>query len=118
MRHHWHVVAAVFFSCCFCVKADVTGSILGTVRDSTDLAIPKAVVVVTNVDTNLSKQANSDETGQFRFLALPVGRYSLAVSAPGFQRFVTTGIDLNVNDQYRVDPKLQVGNVQQEVQVA
>jgi hypothetical protein len=118
MRCHRHVVAAVFFACCICIRADVTGSILGTVRDSTDSVIPKAAVAVTNVDTNLSKQATSDETGQFRFLALPVGKYTLTVSAPGFQQFTTTDINLNVNDQFRIDPRLLVGNVQQAVEIA
>jgi hypothetical protein len=118
MHCHRHVVAAVFFSCCICIRADVTGSILGTVKDSTDSVIPKAAVVVTNVDTNLSKQASSDDTGQFRFLALPVGKYRLTVSAPGFQQFVTTDINLNVNDQFRVDPRLVLGNVQQQVEIA
>jgi hypothetical protein len=116
MCFRWHIVAAVFLSC-VPLRADVTGSILGTVRDTTDAVVPKAVVVATNVDTNLSKEAAADENGQFRFLALPVGRYRVTASAPGFQQFVATGIELNVNDQYRIEVKLQVGNVQQEVQV-
>ncbi len=117
MCKRWHAVVAVLLSFCYSSRADVTGSILGTVRDTTDAVVPKAVVVITNIETNLSKQAVADESGQFRFLALPVGKYRLTASAPGFQQFVTTGIELNVNDQYRVDVKLQIGNVQQEVEV-
>ena len=117
MCKRWHVVVAVLLSFCYSSRADVTGSILGTIRDTTDAVVPKAVVVATNVETNLSKEATADESGQFRFLALPVGKYRLTASSPGFQQFVTTGIELNVNDQYRVDIKLQVGNVQQEVEV-
>ena len=117
MCKRWHVVVAVLLSFCYPSRADVTGSILGTIRDTTDAVVPKAVVVATNVETNLSKETIADESGQFRFLALPVGKYRLTASSPGFQQFVTTGIELNVNDQYRVDIKLQVGNVQQEVEV-
>ena len=56
MCKRWHVVVAVLLSFCYSSRADVTGSILGTVRDTTDAVVPKAVVVVTNVETNLSKQ--------------------------------------------------------------
>ena len=51
------------------------------------------------------------------YLALPVGRYQLEASMPGFQTFVATGIDLDVNQQRRVDLTLSVGAVEQKVQV-
>ena len=109
---------AVPLSCivfCSLLRADVTGSILGTVRDSTQAVVVGASVVATNLETNLEKDTQTDSSGQFRLLALPVGRYKLTISAPGFQQYTQTGIELNVNDQIRADVSLQVGNVQQQV---
>jgi hypothetical protein len=57
--------------------SDVTGSILGVVRDPTSSVLPGTMVIATNLDTGLSQATTSDPTGQYRILALPVGRYRL-----------------------------------------
>lgn len=98
--------------------ADVTGSILGVVRDQSQAAIKGARVTVTNTQTNQSEQTVSAEDGSYRFLALPVGAYKLNVTSPGFEQFNATDIVLKVNDQFRVDASLKVGNVMEEVSVA
>jgi hypothetical protein len=98
--------------------ADVTGSILGTVRDPSAAVIGNVQVVVTNLETNQNVTALSDSLGQYRFLALPVGRYKVEASAAGFQKFVVTGVTLDVNQQRRIDITLQVGSVEQQVEVS
>ena len=95
------------------LTADVTGSIVGAVRDSSGRVIPNAQLVATEVDTNLSKATASELDGQYHLLALPAGRYRITVSAPGFQQFVTNDVDLKVNDQLRVDATLSPGTVEQ-----
>jgi len=99
------------------LNADVTGSILGTATDSTSAVVHGVEVVATNLETNLSQTARTDSVGQYRFLALPVGKYKVEASLAGFQKFLVTGIDLTVNEQHRVDIVMQVGNVTQEVEV-
>src|SRR5579864_4996695 len=99
------------------LRADVTGSILGVVKDRTQAVVTGATVVVTNVATNLSQQTMSAADGTYRFLALPAGTYKLTASASGFQQYTASDIDLKVNDQLRIDVTLQVGSVQQEVSV-
>jgi Carboxypeptidase regulatory-like domain len=98
--------------------ADVTGSILGVVRDQSQAVIKGARVSIINTETNLSLQTVSAEDGSYRFLALPVGPYRLNVTSTGFQQFNATDIVLKVNDQLRFDISLTVGNVTQEVSVA
>ncbi|HVN80591.1 MAG TPA: carboxypeptidase-like regulatory domain-containing protein [Terriglobia bacterium] len=98
--------------------ADVTGSILGTVTDTSSAIIQGVRVTATNLDLNLVKEASTNESGQYRFMALPVGRYKLEASFAGFRNFVQTGIVLSVNDQRRVDVVLQVGEALQEVNVS
>src|SRR5882762_201711 len=98
--------------------ADVTGSILGVVRDRSQAVLTGAHVVVTNAQTNYSQEATSAADGSYRILALPVGNYKLTATAPGFGPFTATDIVLKVNDQLHVDITLQVGSVQQEVSVS
>ena len=97
--------------------ADVTGSILGVVKDRSDAAVVGAKVIATSVETNLTHEAVSAADGSFRLLALPAGTYRLAVTAVGFRPFAETDIVVKVNDQLRIDVTLDVGQVTEEVQV-
>jgi hypothetical protein len=97
--------------------ADVTGSILGVVRDRSQAVVTGARVVVTNAQTNYSQEATSGSDGSYRILALPVGTYKLTATAAGFGPFAATDIDVKVNDQLHLDITLQVGSIQQEVSV-
>ncbi len=99
------------------LRADVTGSILGVVKDSTGGALPGAAIKATNVSTGLSQSTQSDATGQYQILSLPAGNYRLEASFSGFQTFVGSGIDLTVNEQRRVDIVMKVGTQQERVEV-
>jgi hypothetical protein len=99
------------------LSADVTGSFLGLAKDQSGAVLPGVRVVATNLQTNLSQEALTDSAGQFRILALPVGKYRIEAALTGFQKFVATEIVLDVNEQHRLDLTLQVGNVEQTVEV-
>src|SRR5882724_8395452 len=99
------------------VRADVTGSILGVIRDKTQAVVGGARVVATNVDTNFSKEATTAADGTYTILALPAGTYKLTVTGAGFRQSVASGIEVKVNDQLQIDITLQVGSVQQEISV-
>src|SRR5260370_41234205 len=74
------------------LRADVTGSILGTVRDSTQAVVVGARIVATNVQTNFNQETVSAADGSYRILALPAGVYKLTVTAPGFRPFTPTSM--------------------------
>jgi hypothetical protein len=97
------------------LRADVTGSIQGVVRDRSHGAIAGAQLAITNVETNLSYHETSGPDGSFRVLALPAGNYKLSVTAVGFRNFVESDIVVKVNDQLQIDVTLDVGSAQQEV---
>jgi|GEM_PF-2346184 len=99
------------------LRADVTGSILGVVKDATVAVLPGVEVSAINLDTNLVQRTRTDGTGEYRILALPVGRYRIEAALTGFQKFIATSIGLSVNEQHRVDITLQLGNVEQTVEV-
>ncbi len=100
------------------VFADVTGSILGVVRDSSQAVVANAQVVAVNSATNQKRETVSSVDGSYRFLALPPGVYKVTATAPGFQQFTTTDIEVKVNDQLKIDITLQVGSVQEQVSVS
>ncbi len=96
---------------------DVTGTISGIVHDSSGAVVTGASVVATEGTTNFTRTTTSASNGEFRLLALPPGKYTVAATAAGFERFITTDITLQVNDEFRVDVRLQVGTVREAVTV-
>src|SRR6266550_3770227 len=99
------------------LRADVTGSILGVVRDSTQGVVAGAHIVATNVQNNFKQDTVSAADGSFRILALPAGDYKLTVTAPGFRTFTETDIKVKVNDQLHFDVTLDVGSVADHVEI-
>ena len=79
------------------LRADVTGSILGTVTDATGAVVSGVTVVATNLATNLKQTTVSDSVGQYRILALPVGHYKIEATASGFRKFLTPDVELSVD---------------------
>lgn len=99
--------------------AQVTsGDILGTVTDQSGAVIPGAKVHVVNTATNVPQDVTTNGDGDYEFPYLINGTYELSIAAPGFKVFRQTNIQLNVDQKYRVDAKLAVGNAAQTVTVA
>src|SRR5688572_31890312 len=67
-----------------------TGTILGNVTDSSGGAVPGATVTATNVDTQISRDTITDESGQYALRLLPLGNYKVDVTLPGFKTFSQT----------------------------
>lgn len=119
MNRRFSAILITLFCCggSFVAMADVTATILGIVKDASGAVVPGVKIVATNQETNFSQSTTSDVDGQYRLLALPVGRYRVEASANGFQRFAVTDLPLEVNQQRRIDVSLQVGNLQTEISV-
>ena len=114
--HSLRIVALIVL-CAAVLRADVTGSIFGFVRDKSQAVVAGAHVTATNVETNLVKETTSGPDGEYRLLALPAGTYKVQASASGFQDFETTGIDVKVNHRLKIDVVLEVGTIKQAVSV-
>jgi len=103
---------------CNPLRADVTGSILGAVRDRSGAVVAGAQITALNVQTNLKQEIVSGTDGSFRILALPAGNYKLTVSAKGFRPFVENEVVVQVNDQLHLDVVLDVGSVTDTVEIS
>jgi outer membrane receptor protein involved in Fe transport len=95
----------------------ITGSIRGTVTDSTGAVVAGATVTARQVETGLARTATTDRSGDYLLLELPVGHYGLEAAAKGFQKYLQEGITLNVNETATVSVHLAVGAETQQVQV-
>src|SRR5436309_8336140 len=95
----------------------ITGSITGAVTDPTGAAVTGAAVKLTNTETGAIQNATSDESGNFRFLLLPPGNYSLQVTTSGFKSFRREGIIVEVDRSLAVPVALQIGQVSDTVEV-
>jgi hypothetical protein len=94
------------------------GSIVGTVTDSADLAVPGATVTITHVETNQARETTSNETGGYTFPNVAAGTYTVEVTLPGFQTFRAQDIIVRLNTAVRVDARLTVGALQESVLVS
>jgi hypothetical protein len=95
----------------------VSGTIVGTVKDTTGGVIPNASVAIINQATNVRRETRTNDLGNYEVPFLPVGAYTVRVSVTGFQTMVRGGIILRVDDTVRVDVTLQPGRLQQEITV-
>ena len=92
------------------------GTVKGTVQDSTGAVVPGAAVTLTNDQTNISRQAESSEVGNYEFTSVPLGPYKLTVQLAGFKKWEGTLV-LQAGQTASVDPKLEVGSVDTVIEV-
>src|SRR5690349_13795803 len=95
-----------------------TATLFGVVRDSSGGVLPQVEITATHVATSYSRKVTSDEKGEYLITNLPVGGYSLSVEKAGFRRFIQDGINLEVNQNARVDPVLTLGQVTESINVS
>jgi hypothetical protein len=95
----------------------ITGSIVGQVTDPSGAVIPSVQVTVTNQGTGISVQRSADASGAYSIPDLQAGIYDVTVTKTGFRTYHGTGVQLLASQSVRVDVKLEVGNVQQQVTV-
>jgi|HubBroStandDraft_5_1064220.scaffolds.fasta_scaffold07515_1 hypothetical protein len=96
----------------------ISGHIVGTVQDSSDAVIANASVTITNQDTGVVTHTKSNAAGEYRSDNLPPGTYKVEVDAAGFQRTVSTGNIVTVDNNTRVNVAEQVGTSTQTVEVS
>ncbi|MGH9936329.1 MAG: carboxypeptidase regulatory-like domain-containing protein, partial [Blastocatellia bacterium] len=116
----WLCLLALVLSCRLMTSASAqtfTATVTGTLSDPQGAAVPKVRVVATNQGTKLEYTAQTSDSGVYTIPFLPIGVYVLAVEAAGFKKLVSNEIKLEVNQTARIDLQLQVGGVNEIVNV-
>src|SRR5580658_7574858 len=100
------------------VYGQATGSISGTVTDSTGSAVPGAKVTVAAPATGTSRTATSSQGGEYIVPLLGVANYNIQVELQGFQTAKADDIRLQVDEHRELDFKLSPASVQTSVEVS
>ncbi|HEX4663606.1 MAG TPA: TonB-dependent receptor [Terriglobales bacterium] len=94
------------------------GTILGTVTDLSGAVVPGAKVTVLQVATGIERTTQTSPDGSYNLPELPIGTYTVSVSASGFQTAVTKDVVVDVASDRRVDAQLKTGQVSEVVEVS
>jgi outer membrane receptor protein involved in Fe transport len=95
----------------------VSGTILGTVTDSSGGVMANAKVTIVNEGTSLTRVVTADPNGEYTAPSLPPGRYTVMTEMPGFKALALSNIDLGVDQRVRIDLKLEVGAMTESVSI-
>jgi hypothetical protein len=92
-------------------------TVLGTVTDPTGASVPNAAIVITEAETGVTRSLTTNSDGQYVAPDLHIGHYTVRVTATGFKAAEQKDLTLAVGDRTRLDFKLIVGSVQEQVTV-
>src|SRR5579863_2257582 len=98
-------------------QAGATGTILGTVTDATGAIVSNAKVTVTNTATNVDFRTVTSSSGDYNAPSLQPGQYKVIVESAGFEKSVTSGFTLTVDQKVRIDVALKPGAVSETLEV-
>ena len=116
MRTKWFLGLLLCFG--LPLLGQTLGDISGRVTDPSGAGVPDAAVSLTNTATNAVRTANSSGDGLYDFNSVPPGVYNLKAEHPGFSTAVTNNVQVQVQQSVRLDFTLQVGQVNQTVEVS
>ena len=94
-----------------------TGSIQGSIADSTGAVIQNATVTATNTATQVKHTAVTGGSGLYSFPNLDIGTYTIDVVAPGFEHYSQSNIVLEVGSSIAVNIAMTVGRTDQKIEV-
>jgi hypothetical protein len=94
-----------------------SGSVVGTVTDTSGSVVANATVTITNNATGESKSAKTPESGDFQFLQLNPGEYTLRVEGTGFKAYIHNPVEVQVALTTRENVQLSVGTATEQVTI-
>jgi hypothetical protein len=114
-----HALAWIFFvtTPVCCGQAIAVAETQGRILDATGAAAPGAQIRMTEAETRYVRSTTCRADGGYSLPNLPVGPYTLEVTAKGFKTYVQLGIILQVGSSIQVDVTMQVGSVSENVVV-
>jgi hypothetical protein len=109
------LLTVVFGSLCL---GQTFGTVTGEVKDNSGANVAGAQVTIRNTSTNASRTDQTNSDGLYVFPSLAPGSYEVTVEARGFKTETRTNIDLQVQQTARLDFTLEIGQLNQTVEVS
>ncbi|RPJ84025.1 MAG: carboxypeptidase regulatory-like domain-containing protein [Acidobacteria bacterium] len=94
-----------------------TGEITGRVLDNTGLVLPGATITLENPATGLTRTTTTNGTGDYSFVLLPPGIYTVTVEMAGFQRMIRKDVTVRVGTRQTLVFEMELGGLTEEVEV-
>jgi hypothetical protein len=104
-------------TCAFAFAQTITGSVTGTITDSSGAAVAGAQVTAINTDTGVKTPTTTNADGVYVLRFLQIGHYKLTITASGFSTTTAGPFALEVSQEARIDAKLKVGSLNENVVV-
>jgi hypothetical protein len=101
----------------FCLSAQTSTTLNGTILDNSGAVVPNASVSAENQSTGATRKAASDSAGFYAFPQIPSGTYKVTASAPGFATTTVESVQVLVNVPTTLPIRLEVAAVSQSVEV-
>jgi hypothetical protein len=126
MRHQIHIALRMaLLALALCLGAsgsvfgqEITGSIVGSVKDSTGAAVRGATVTITDPSQKVvARTLTTNDDGQFSAPNLTSAYYDITVEAPNFKKHVETRVKVDVGQRHAVNITLEAGNISEVVTV-
>src|SRR5258705_3155392 len=97
---------------------EITGSVSGTIKDSSGAVLPGATVTVRGGRLPAAGQSvNTSASGEYRVALLPPGTYSVEAQLPAFSPQVRKSVEVRIDAQTRVDFVLRPSGREESVDV-
>jgi hypothetical protein len=94
-----------------------TATLRGAVKDPAGAVVPNATLILTNLAQNRPLEGRSNDSGEYVFVQIPPGRYSLQVTSTGFKKFLQPEFTLEVAQVAAFDVTLEIGAATEIVEV-
>ncbi len=116
------ILITLTFTVCIVLSAllaaqTTSGRILGRVTDSTGAIVGKVKVTVTNQGTSISRSVVTNDTGDYNFVEVVPGTYTVTFELAGFKKNVQKGVIVDINQVITLNSTLQIGAAQEVVDV-
>ena len=114
----WMVVLSLVAFAASATAQIQNGQFTGVVTDPSGAAIANAKVTITNMATNLTVSATTNQAGLYTVKELPIGLYKITVEAAGFKTSSHANVTLNAGTSEHVDFKMELGQTKEIIEVS
>jgi hypothetical protein len=112
------LLAVIFLASQARAQLTFRGGINGTVSDSSGAVVPNATIEAVEIATNVQHETVSSSAGAFSFPSIPIGKYNVTVTTPGFRRERYAGVQVSAGVIYTLQVKLSVASSSETVEVS
>src|SRR5262249_28111922 len=111
------LISLLVIGCLPAVAQSTGGRIIGKVSDSTGAVVNGVNVKLINGATGVARETKSGENGDYTFVEVTPGNYTVEYTVQGFKKYVRENVTLDVNEVLTLNATLQPGGTQEVIEV-